>query len=134
MFAHFMMGGLRDTCPHHAECSAVFDQKRHDPCAPPPYSPDLTPEQLFFVSPEEKVLRGNRFTDVEEAKQKMVEALKGIRINEYKNCFEQWKKVSVGVLHQMESTLKVTEVKNVRINTQFLINSGFLGVPPLVDT
>ena len=40
----------------------------------------------------------------------MAEALKGIRINEFKNCFEQWKKnVSIGVLHQMESTLKVSE-------------------------
>ena len=41
---------------------------------------------------------------------KMAEALKGINIDEFKNCFEQWKNVSVGVLHQMESTLRVTEI------------------------
>ena len=40
----------------------------------------------------------------------MAEALKGIKIDEFKNCFEQWKKVSIGVLHQMGNTLKVTEV------------------------
>ena len=40
----------------------------------------------------------------------MAEALKGINIDEFKNCFEQWKNVSVGVLHQMESTLRVTEI------------------------
>ena len=40
----------------------------------------------------------------------MAEALKGIKIDEFKNCFKQWEKVSIGVLHQMESTLKVTEV------------------------
>ena len=40
----------------------------------------------------------------------MAEALKGIKINEFKNYFEQWGEVSIGVLHQMESTLKVTEV------------------------
>ena len=41
----------------------------------------------------------------------MAEALKGIKINEFKNCVEQWgEKVSIGVLHQMESVLKVTEV------------------------
>ena len=57
-----------------------------------------------------KVLKGKCFADGEEAKQKMAEALKGIRIYEFKNCFEQWKKVSIGVLHQMESTWKVTEV------------------------
>ena len=41
---------------------------------------------------------------------KMAEALKGIKIDKFKNCFEQWKNISVDVLHQMESTLKVTEV------------------------
>ena len=39
-----------------------------------------------------KVLRGNRFADAEEVKQKVEEALKGIKINEFKNCFEQWEK------------------------------------------
>ena len=59
-----------------------------------------------------KVLRGNRFADAEEVKQKVEEALKGIKINEFKNCFEQWEKVSIGVrmLHQRESTLNVTLV------------------------
>ena len=58
-----------------------------------------------------KVLKGKHFADVEEVKQKTTEALRGIKIDEFKNCSEQWKKnVSVGVLHQMESTLKVTEV------------------------
>ena len=50
-----------------------------------------------------KVIKGECFADVEEAKQKTAEALKGTKIDESKNCFEQWKK-------QMESTLKVTEV------------------------
>ena len=58
-----------------------------------------------------KLLKGKHFADVEEVKQKTAEALKDIKIDEFKNCSEQWKKnVSVGVLHQMESTLKVTEV------------------------
>ena len=47
---------------------------------------------------------------MEEVKQKIAEALKGIKISEFKKCFEQWKKVMIGVLHQMESALKVTEV------------------------
>ena len=29
---------------------------------------------------------------MEEVKQKMAEVLKGIKIDEFKNCFEQWKK------------------------------------------
>ena len=61
-----------------------------------------------------KVLKGKGFGDVEEVKQKMPEALKGIKIVEFKNCFEQRKKVMMGVLHQMESTLKATEVSTCK--------------------
>lgn len=43
--------------------------------------------------------------------QKMVEELKDIKINELKNCLEQWKEVLIGVLHHVENTLKVTEVQ-----------------------
>ena len=57
----------------------------------PPYSPDLTPGD--FLSPQiKKVLKGTHFADVEEAKQKTAEALKGIKTDEFKNYFEQWKK------------------------------------------
>ena len=65
-----------------------------------------------------KVLKGKCFADVEEVKQKKAEALKVIKIDVFKNCLEQWKKVSIGVLPQMESSFKVTELKHVRINTQ----------------
>ena len=36
--------------------------------------------------------KGKRFANAEEVKQKTAEALKGIKINEFKNGFEQWKK------------------------------------------
>ena len=35
------------------------------------------------------ILKGKGFADVEEVKQKMAEALKGIKINKFKNYFEQ---------------------------------------------
>ena len=57
-----------------------------------------------------KLLKGKHFANLEKVKQKTAEALKGIKTDKAKNCFEQWKKGSIGVLHQMESTLKVTEV------------------------
>ena len=57
-----------------------------------------------------KVLKGKCFAQVEEVKQKIAEELKGIKMGEFKNCFEQLKKVLIGVFHQMESALKVTEV------------------------
>ena len=56
-----------------------------------------------------KVIKGKHFADVEEVKQKQIGALKRIKIK-VKNGFEQWKKVLIGVLHQMENTLKVTKL------------------------
>ena len=58
----------------------------------PTYSPSLPRATFFFVSPDEKVLKGKHFANVEEVKQRTAEALKGITIEEVKNCFEQWKK------------------------------------------
>ena len=57
-----------------------------------------------------KVLIGKHFADVVEVKQEMVETLKGIKIKELKTVLNSGKNVSIGVLHQMVSTLKVTEV------------------------
>ena len=41
------------TCPHRTECSAVFDQKQHDPRAPPSLFTQSGPKWLFFVSLDE---------------------------------------------------------------------------------
>ena len=41
----------------------------------------------------------------------MAKALNGIKIDEFKDCSGQWEDVSVGGLHQMESTLRVTETR-----------------------
>ena len=62
----------------------------------------------FFVSPIKKILKRKCFADVEEVKQETAEAPKGMKI-EFKSYSEQWK-VSAGALHQMENTLKITEV------------------------
>ena len=58
------------------------------PLPHPPYSPDLAPSDLFVFPRMKKVLKGKCFANVEEVKQKMAEALKGIKVNEFKNCFE----------------------------------------------
>ena len=39
-----------------------------------------------------KVPKGKHFADVEEVKQRIAEALEDIKIDEFKNYFEQWKK------------------------------------------
>ena len=57
--------------------------------AHPRYSPDLALSDIFLFPWMKKFVKGNHFADVEEVKQKMAEALKGIKIDEFKNCFEQ---------------------------------------------
>ena len=59
-----------------------------------PYTPNLTSNDFFVivVSWMKNVLKGNCFANVEKVKQKMAEVLKSIKIDEFKNCFEQWKK------------------------------------------
>ena len=56
-----------------------------------PYSTDLPVSDFFclFVSPDEKVLKGKHLADMEEMRQKMVEALKDIKIDGSKHCLEQ---------------------------------------------
>ena len=48
----------------------------------------------IFVSPMKRVLKKKRFANVEEVKQKTAEALKDIRIDEFKNCFWTMEKKS----------------------------------------
>ena len=74
----------------------------------PPIQPNLALSDFFGLFPQMK--KGKGFACAEEVKQKTAEALKGIQIDRFKNCSEQWKNILIGVLHQMESTLKGTEV------------------------
>ena len=76
---------------------------------PPPYLPHLVPSNFFLFPWMKNTLKWKYFAKVEEGKQKTAGALKGIKIDEFKNCSEQWN-VSIGVLHRMKNTLKVTEV------------------------
>ena len=54
----------------------------------PSYSPYLAPCDFFLFPRMKKVLKGKRFADVEEV---TTEALKGITLQEFQNCFEKWK-------------------------------------------
>jgi len=56
----------------------------------PPYSPKLSPCYFFLFPRMKKVLKGKRFADVEEVKKKTTEALKGITLQEFQDCFEKW--------------------------------------------
>ena len=77
--------------PAHTELSVQQFLTKNDmiSCAPPSLFTPSHPHWLFFLFPrKKKVLKGKCFADVEEVKQKMAEALKGIKIDEFKNCSE----------------------------------------------
>ena len=72
--------------PAHAAQSVQLD-----PCAPPSLFTGSHPESLVFVPPGEKSPPRDVFANVEEVKQRTAEALKGIELDEIKNCFEPWR-------------------------------------------
>ena len=59
---------------------------------PPPYLPNPIRNDFVLFPWMNKILKRKRFIDVQEVKQKTTEALKGIKICKFKNCFELWKK------------------------------------------
>ena len=57
-----------------------------------PYSPDLAPCDFFMFPRMKRDLKGKCFQNVEEVREKTMEALRAITLQELQNCFEQWKK------------------------------------------
>ena len=97
------------TCPHHAECSPVFDQKQHDPHVPPSLLTRLPKD--FLPCPEGKISpQRETFCRCGRGETKKSRSTKSIQIYKFRNCSEQWRNILIGVLHQIESALKVTEV------------------------
>ena len=99
------------------------------PVSHPPYSSDLAPCDIFFPS-DKKSPQRKTFADVEEMRQKIAEALKGIETDEFKMVLSSGKKVLIGILYQMESTLKITEVETCKNKyTIFIYKFCVLGPP-----
>ena len=74
--------------PHRAQCSAVSDQKLYGHCAPPSLFTQSLPKRPFFISLDEKYPQREIFCHCGGGEtKKMAEALKDIKIDEFKNCF-----------------------------------------------
>ena len=95
------------SCPFCAECSAVFDQKWHDPCTQPCHSPDLIPSNFFLFPQMKKSLQREMFCWCGRGKTK--NSRSPTRHQNWwvqKLCFPRCRKnILIGVLHQMKSTL-----------------------------
>jgi histone-lysine N-methyltransferase SETMAR len=58
----------------------------------PPYSPDLASADFWLFPKLMSVLKGKRFSDVENIKSSVKRILTDIPVQDFKNCFEQWPK------------------------------------------
>ena len=66
-----MMMIYEPTCPHHAECTAVFDQKQHDPHVPHSlFTESYSKGHFIFVSPDEKSPQREMFCQCERGETK----------------------------------------------------------------
>ena len=86
-----MMGNLPECACKLQSVQQFLTTNGMTPMPHRPHSPNLTPRD-FFVSPDKKALKRKHFANVENVKQKTAEALKVIKIDKFKNCFEPWEK------------------------------------------
>ena len=80
------------------------------PCPTLPVHTNLASRDFFLFPWMKKILKGKCLGDVEEVKQKQQKQLTSIKISKFKTNMSSGKNGSMGVLHQMENTLKVNEV------------------------
>ena len=111
-FGHFTVGDLQAHLPTLPWVfHSLWPEKRPDPCAPPSLFTQSHPERLFFVSLNEKSLQKETFYQCGRGETKNSRSTK-----RHQNWIQKLyilssgKNVLKGILHQMESTLKVTEV------------------------
>ena len=100
VFAHFMMGDLQAclSTPRWV-FNSFWPWNSTTPMPHPHYSPDLTStDWLFFLSLDEESPQREMFCHVEEVKLTTAKAAKGIKIDEFKNCFQWWKKCLNGCI------------------------------------
>jgi len=60
--------------------------------ASPPHSPDLATCDFYLFPRMKRDPKGKHLQNVEEVREKTTEALKAITLQEFQNCFKQWKK------------------------------------------
>ena len=104
-----MMGDLRVHLSILLSVQQFLTKNGMNPMLHPPYSLDLTPRDFFLFPQMKKVLKG-KFCQCGRGKTKNGRSTKRHQNPQVQNCFEQWEKILMCVLHQMEGTLNVTKV------------------------
>ena len=110
-FAHFMMGDLRAHSPKRSLSVQTFLSKNGITPCPSLRLHWVSPRATSFLFPlMKKVLKGKRFANAEEVKQKMAGVLNASKPTSSKPVLNSGKNVLIGILYHTESNLKVTEV------------------------
>ena len=58
----------------------------------PPYSPDLAPSDFSLIPKPKMKLKGRRFQTLEEIQRESQAVLNILRINDFQECFKNWKR------------------------------------------
>ena len=104
-------GIYEHTTAHLAECSAVFNQKWHNPYSLTSLLSWSHPSNFFFCFPDwKKSSKGNVLQMWKRWNKEWQKDQKASKSVSSKTVLSSGKKPSIGVLHQMGSTWKVTEV------------------------
>jgi hypothetical protein len=61
-------------------------------CAPPPYSPDLIPAELFLFPKSKTTLKKRCFKTIEKVRENSMTELRAITESPFQEAFQQWKK------------------------------------------
>ncbi|GFV16923.1 putative transposase [Trichonephila clavipes] len=70
-----------------------FLASKNIPVAPQsPYSPDLSPCDFFLFPKLKNHLKGHHFGTLKNIQTTVTDQLKAIRISEFHQCYEEWKK------------------------------------------
>ena len=80
------------------------------PMPHPPYLPNLTLSNFFFVSPDEKSSQREIFCQCGRSETKKGRSTKRHQNYEFKTVLSSGKNILIDVFNQMGSTLKVIEV------------------------
>jgi hypothetical protein len=82
---------LHDNAPSHSALVVKIFLAKHGvvEIRHPPYSPDLTPADLFLFPTVKTALKGKRFQDVEDIKKNVTAELNAVLLGAFAGCFQK---------------------------------------------
>ena len=78
--------------PFHTAVSVNdYWQKKHFCGSSAPYSPDLSPCDVFLFPRLKTLLKGRHFGTLNNIQKSVTDELKGIPAEDFQHCYEEWK-------------------------------------------